>query len=403
MVSLKWHTEQRKIKDLKLNELNPRTISDVNFKKLNDSIDKFDLVEIPVINADNTVIAGHQRIKTYIAKNLLEELIEVRVPNRQLTDQELKEYMLLSNNHSGEWDFSKLEANFKDINTIDLGIKISEWDSWRRQVQQDLAKQSQDDGYEFEINDVQTDIKLGDKILIGKHILVCGSATSPVAWNLLMNKELADLIITDPPYNVDYVGKTKNALKIQGDKQSDSGFYNFLLDFYRNAYQNMKKGAACYVWHADSEGANFRRAMADAGIMVKQCLIWVKNSMVMGRQDYQWKHEPCLYGWKEGASHNWYSDRKQTTILNFDRPMRNAEHPTMKPVPLISYQMVNSSKENDIVVDPFGGSGTTMVSAEKMSRRCRMIELDPKYCQVIVNRMKALNPNIEVIIHSAEA
>jgi site-specific DNA-methyltransferase (adenine-specific) len=177
---------------------------------------------------------------------------------------------------------------------------------------------------------------------------------------------------------------------------NDGDFYQFLYDFYTALGAYTKAGGAWYVWHADSEGANFRKAMADAGIMVKQCLIWVKQSMVMGRQDYQWKHEPCLYGWKEGAAHKWYSDRKQTTVLEFNRPSRNAEHPTMKPVELISYQIQNSSKIGDLVSDGFLGSGTTMVAAHQLKRKCYGMELDPKYCQVIVDRMRKLDPALVI-------
>lgn len=196
--------------------------------------------------------------------------------------------------------------------------------------------------------------------------------------------------------NVSYTGKTKDALKIANDKQNDGDFYQFLYDFYTSCGSFTKAGGAWYVWHSESEGANFRKAMSDAGIMVKQCLIWVKSSMVMGRQDYQWKHEPCLYGWKDGAAHGWYSDRKQTTVLEFDRPNRNAEHPTMKPIPLIAYQIGNSSKQGDIVVDGFFGSGTTMVASHQLKRKCYGMELDPKYCQVIVDRMMKLDPTLEV-------
>ena len=212
----------------------------------------------------------------------------------------------------------------------------------------------------------------------------------------IMEDEMGDLVVTDPPYNVAYEGKTKDALTIKNDSMSNDQFYQFLYDFYSATAAFMKKGAGWYIWHADSEGHNFRTAMRNAGITVKQCLIWVKNSMVMGRQDYHWKHEPCLYGWIEGEAHNWYADRKQTTVLEFDRPHRNAEHPTMKPVELIAYQIKNSSKIGDIVLDAFGGSGTTMVASEQLGRKCRMIELDPKYCAVIIDRMKKLNPNIVI-------
>lgn len=258
------------------------------------------------------------------------------------------------------------------------------------------SREAQDDDYEIP-EEVKTDIVEGDLFQIGPHRLLCGSSTKSESWAKLLGDEKVDLVVTDPPYNVDYVGKTKKALTIENDKQSDEDFYTFLFDFYSALGPFTKPGGAWYVWHADSEGVNFRKAMVDAGIMLKQCLIWVKNSMVMGRQDYHWQHEPCLYGWKPGAAHNWYTDRKQTTVLNFDRPQRNDDHPTMKPVPLIGYQIGNSSKEGDIVADGFGGSGTAMVASHQLGMQCRMIELDPKYCQVIVDRMRRLQPDITIL------
>ena len=199
-----------------------------------------------------------------------------------------------------------------------------------------------------------------------------------------------DMLLTDPPYNVEYTGKTKDALTIANDKQNDEQFRAFLTDAFMAAYEAMKPGAVFYIWHADSEGLNFRTACKAAGLEVRQCLIWNKNSMVMGRQDYQWKHEPCLYGWKEGAGHLWASDRKQTTVLNFDRPTRNKEHPTMKPVKLFDYQIQNNTKGGDCVLDLFGGSGTTLIACEQNGRTAYLMELDPKYCDVIIDRWEAL-------------
>jgi site-specific DNA-methyltransferase (adenine-specific) len=192
--------------------------------------------------------------------------------------------------------------------------------------------------------------------------------------------------LTDPPYNVAYEGKTKDALTIKNDSMGDSEFRQFLRDCYVAADAVMKPGSVFYIWHADSEGYNFRGAANDAGWKVRQCLVWKKQTMVMGRQDYHWKHEPCLYGWKDGAGHLWASDRKQTTILEFDRPSRNGDHPTMKPVALFEYQMLNNTKGSDLVLDSFGGSGTTLIAAEKNGRVARLMELDPKYCDVIVKR-----------------
>ena len=199
----------------------------------------------------------------------------------------------------------------------------------------------------------------------------------------------ADLYLTDPPYNVDYTGKTKDALKIENDKKDNDEFRQFLVDAFLAAKQNMKTGAAFYIWHADSEGYNFRGACFDIGWKVRECLVWVKNTFVMGRQDYQWQHEPCLYGWNEG-SHTWYSDRKQSTVLKFDKPARNGEHPTMKPVALFDYLIKNSSKAGDIVLDSFGGSGTTIIACEQNGRRGYCMELDPRYVDLIVERWEKL-------------
>lgn len=201
---------------------------------------------------------------------------------------------------------------------------------------------------------------------------------------------IADLWLTDPPYNVAYQGKTKDALTIQNDEMDDESFRRFLVSAYSAADSVLKEGAAFYIWHADSEGFNFRGACRDVGWKVRECLIWSKNTFVLGRQDYQWQHEPCLYGWKDGAAHNWYSDRSQTTILEFDRPNRNAEHPTMKPVGLFQYLIGNSTKRGDIVLDSFGGSGTTLIACEQTGRSARILELDPCYCDVIIERWQNL-------------
>ena len=198
------------------------------------------------------------------------------------------------------------------------------------------------------------------------------------------------MLITDPPYNVGYTGKTADALTIVNDKQDADAFRAFLIDAFQAANGAMKPGAVFYIWHAESEGLNFRAACAAAGFTVRQRLIWNKNSMVIGRQDYQWKHEPCLYGWKEGAGHLWASDRKQTTVLNFDRPTRSKEHPTMKPVKLFDYQIQNNTKGGDCVLDLFGGSGTTLIACEQNGRNAYVMELDPKYCDVIIHRWEKL-------------
>lgn len=241
--------------------------------------------------------------------------------------------------------------------------------------------------------------KLGNIYQLGRHRLMCGDSTSKADAEKLMNGIKADMLLTDPPYNVDYEGKTKDKLKIENDKMENSNFRQFLIDAFTTADLSMKEGAVFYIWHADSEGYNFRGACFDVGWKVRQCLIWNKNSMVMGRQDYHWKHEPCLYGWKDGASHLWASDRKQTTILEFNRPSKNDLHPTMKPVTLFDYQIKNNTKGGDIVVDLFGGSGTAMMACEQNGRVCYTMELDPKYVDVIIERWENFTGEKAVLLN----
>lgn len=218
---------------------------------------------------------------------------------------------------------------------------------------------------------------------------MCGDSTKIDDVKKLMGNELADMLLTDPPYNVDYEGKTQDKLKIENDKMDNDRFRQFLVDAFSNADMVMKSGAVFYIWHADSEGYNFRGACTDVNWKVRQCLIWAKNSMVLGRQDYQWKHEPCLYGWKDGAGHLWASDRKQTTVLNFDRPTKNDLHPTMKPISLFAYQIKNNTHSGDNVLDLFGGSGTTIMACEQNSRMAFSMEFDPRYAQTIIERWEA--------------
>jgi len=341
-----------------------------------------------VVDENGVVLGGNMR---YAA---LEYLGKTEKPDSwvkradELTEEQKKEFIIKDNVGFGDWDLDLLENEWDTDLLADWGL--------------DLAfpeKSVKEDDYEEGEEGLGISIEYGDLIEIGEHRLLCGDCTKKEDLEKLMEGEKADLVVTDPPYNVDYTGRGKEKLKIKNDKMEDSRFYDFLLSFYSNLNEHVKPGGVWYVWHADSEGTNFRRAMMDAGIQVKQCLIWVKNSMVLGRQDYQWQHEPCLYGWTSGGSHYWGSDRKQTTVLNFDRPLRNKEYPTMKPVELIAYQIGNSSKRKDIVCDVFIGSGTTMVAAHELGRLCYSMELDPKYCKVVVERMLNLEPNLEVKIN----
>jgi len=379
-----------KLTNVKPNPNNPRVIRDDKFAKLKQSIIDFPemLEKRPLVcyteGEHYIVLGGNMRLKA------LSDIGAKEIPiilADEWTEEQRAQFLIKDNVGFGEWDWNMLANEWDAEKLTEWGLELPPMDA--------IELEAEEDNYEMP-DELQTDIVIGDLFEIGEHRLLCGDSTQTDTFEKLFNGHLADLVVTDPPYNVAYEGKTKDALTIQNDSMGDGEFYQFLYDFYTALGSYTKKGGAWYVWHADSEGANFRLAMKNAGIMVKQCLIWVKNSMVMGRQDYQWKHEPCLYGWKEGASHGWYSDRKQTTVLQFDRPTRNAEHPTMKPIPLIAYQIGNSSKHGDIVADGFGGSGTTMVAAHQLQRKCYMVEFDPKYCQVIIDRMIKLDPTLEI-------
>jgi len=379
---------KKKIAQIKVNPNNPRLIKDDKFAKLVQSIKDFpEMLDIRpiVVNSDMVILGGNMRFKACKEAGLKE--IPVIIADN-LSEAQQREFLIKDNVSGGEWDWTLLAQEWDTEQLNDWGLDAPDFSA-------DQELEAVEDDFDVVVPETPKTV-MGDLYEIGQHRLLCGDSTQTDTFAKLFENQLADLVVTDPPYNVSYEGKTKEALTIQNDSMSDKSFYQFLYDFYTALGAYTKAGGAWYVWHADSEGANFRQAMKDAGIMVKQCLIWVKNSMVMGRQDYQWKHEPCLYGWKEGAAHGWYSDRKQTTVLNFDRPTRNAEHPTMKPIPLFAYQIGNSSKQGDIVADGFGGSGTTMVACHQIDRKAYLVEFDPKYCDVIVNRMIKLDPSLTI-------
>jgi site-specific DNA-methyltransferase (adenine-specific) len=383
-----------KISEVKPNPKNPRIIKDGKFQKLVKSIQEFPdmLNKRPLVvftDVDNkyVVLGGNMRLKACKEIGLKE--IPIIIAD-EWTEEQKNEFLIKDNVGFGEWDWDSLanewDAEKLDDWGLDLPVDLS--------VQEEL--EAEEDDFDVPEGGIETDIILGDLFEIGEHRLLCGDSTQTDTFEKLMHGELADMVVTDPPYNVAYEGKTKDALTIENDSMGNDDFYKFLYDFYTALTTAVKKGGAIYVWHASSEVINFGKAMVDAGWLLKQQLIWVKNTMVMGRQDYQWKHEPCLYGWLKGDSHKWYSDRKQTTVIEWDKPMRNGEHPTMKPIGLFSYQIENSSKKGDIVIDAFGGSGTTMVACEQLNRKARIIEYDPKYCQVIIDRMKKLDPSLEI-------
>lgn len=347
-------------------------------EQIKKSIQEFGNNDPIAIDENNVIIEGHGR---YMAlKELGFSEIEV-IKLTHLTEEKKKAYILAHNKLTMNTDFDVQLLNEElgdiiDIDMSDFGFDLSFDDE-------------EDEVVEDEFDDTPPEepkSKLGDIYQLGRHRLMCGDSTSVEDVERLMGGYQADLLLTDPPYNVAYEGKTKDALKIQNDSMDNDSFREFLKAAFSAADNVMKPGAVFYIWHADSEGYNFRGACFDIGWTVRQCLIWNKNSMVLGRQDYQWKHEPCLYGWKEGAGHLWASDRKQTTVINFDKPQRNGEHPTMKPVGLFDYQILNNTKGGDIVLDLFGGSGTTIMACEQNGRNGYLMELDPRYVDVIIRR-----------------
>ena len=380
------------IEKLKPAEYNPRKDlkpEDEEYQKIKKSLVEFGYVAPVIVNADMTVIGGHQRLK--VLKELGYTEIECNVVD--LDKDKEKALNIALNKISGEWDNAKLEellAELKETN-IDMdmtGFSFDEVDNMLK----DITGSKEDD---FDVDQALNEIeeptsKPGDIWILGRHRLMCGNSTQKEDVMRLMNKQEADMLLTDPPYNVDYVGKTSEALKIENDNMNETEFYNFLIDAFRNMFESVKYGGSIYVFHADTEGLNFRNAFKAVGFKLAQCLVWVKNTFVMGRQDYQWRHEPILYGWKEGAGHYFVDNRKQSTVLEFDKPSRNAEHPTMKPIDLLVYLIKNSSKENDIILDLFGGSGSTLIAAEQIQRTCYTMELDPKYCDVIIKRWENL-------------
>lgn len=406
-VKLEWKTVQRKVSDLIPYDYNPRKISDIDKERLRYSVEKFNLVEIPVIDIDNTLIAGHQRIIILFELDRGNELIDVRIPNRKLTEEEFKEYNLRSNILNGEFDYEKIDEFFKDIDLENIGFDMVDFDAFIENQNLSLTEEEGDVDAEPPTDPVS---KLGDVfefISLQKgitHRVVCGDSTKKKTYKTLLNdNEVFHLVVTDPPYNVNYEGGTKKKLKIKNDHMKDEVFYKFLFDFFKNTFERSMLGAPAYIFYSDSEAVNFRNAMRNAGYKISSVLIWVKNQFVLGRLDYHMQHEPLLvgeleqeeevkrheailYGWQSKGKHPWYSDRKQSSVLEFDKPKRNADHPTMKPLELIEYLIKNSSKQKDLIGDLFLGSGTSLIASEKTWRSCRGVEFDPCYMDVIVRR-----------------
>lgn len=359
---------------------NPR-INDAAVDAIAESIRQCGYRAKIIVNEDMVVLAGHTRLKAI--KRLGWPEVEVQV-ERGLTEEQARKYRLLDNKTAelAEWDFDKLREELEGLDFGDLDL---EWGAdWAEE-----PPAAQEDDFNEEPPAEPTAVR-GQVWQLGRHRLMCGDSTRLEDVKKLVGGVKMDLLLTDPPYGVSYTGATKDKLTIENDALSDDEFLPFLHGAFAAADEVMRPGAAFYIWHADSKGAIFRQACHDTGWEVRQCLIWAKNTMVLGRQDYQWKHEPCLYGWKDGAAHFWASDRKQTTILEFDKPNANKEHPTMKPVALFDYCMCNNTKPGDTVLDLFAGSGTTLIAAEQNGRTAYCMEFDPKYADVIIKRWEHL-------------
>ena len=393
----------KKINDLQGYHKNPRKITISEQDLLKEKLQKLgDLSGIVHELNTNEIISGNQRSAIFSLEHSEIEITE-EYPEPTATGtvaigyvwyrgekfsyravrwdaKTAEEANIVANKVGGDWDMKMINELFNAEELLTWGFTEAELG-----IVQDVEPEPE----EGEVDPVPPVVPIsvkGDLYEMNEHRVLCGSSTEADAVGRLFGSKKSRLIVTDPPYNVDYVGKTKDALKIENDKMSNDGFYQFLLDFYTLAFSYAEPGAPAYIFHADTEGINFRKAFIDAGFKLSECLMWVKQSMVMGRQDYHWKHEPILYGWKEGAAHPWYTDRKQTTVLEFDRPSRNPDHPTMKPLDILEYLIGNSSQVGEIVADYFLGSGSTLMASEKTGRICYGTELGPNYTDVIVRR-----------------
>ena len=362
---------------------NARTHNAQQINKLRSSLREFGFINPVIIDRDFNVIAGHGRIMAAKEEGI-NEVPCVFVD--YLTEAQKKAYILADNRMAMDagWDEELLKVEIEALQAEDFDLSLTGFDESELAGFFDTADDAKDDDFDVDAELEKPPVtKSGDLWLLGNHRLLCGDSTKEESYTLLMNGKKANLVVTDPPYNVNYQG---TAGKIKNDNLENDKFYQFLFDAFTCMEKVMADDASIYVFHADTEGLNFRKAFADAGFYLSGTCIWKKQSLVLGRSPYQWRHEPCLFGWKKNGKHQWYSDRKQTTIWEFDKPKKNGDHPTMKPVPLIAYPIKNSSMSNCIVLDPFGGSGSTLIACEQTNRICHTIELDEKYCDVIVKR-----------------
>ena len=373
---------------------NARTHSKEQILQLRSSLREFGFVNPVIVDKDLNIIAGHGRVLA--AKE--EGITEVPcVFVEHLTEAQKRAYIIADNRLAlnAGWDTEMLSVELAELQGVDFDLSLLGFDDSELNKLMGNINDVKDDDFDVDGELSKPAItKPGDLWLLGRHRLVCGDSTKAETYELLMDGKLANLTVTDPPYNVNYEGA---AGKIKNDNMSGEQFYKFLLDAFTLIEKSMANDASIYVFHADTEGLNFRRAFDDAGFYLSGTCIWKKQSLVLGRSPYQWQHEPILFGWKKSGKHMWFSDRKQSTVWEFDKPKKNADHPTMKPVPLVAYPILNSSMTGCIVLDPFGGSGSTLIACEQTGRICCTAELDEKFCDVIVKRYIEQTHNSESV------
>lgn len=384
------------IDSLKPAAYNPRKKlkkGDKEYEKIKKSIVEFGYVDPIIVNFDGTVIGGHQRLTVLSDLGYKEvQCVQVQIKDKN----KVKALNVALNKITGAWNEELLADLMVDLQDADFNLDLTGFEA--PEIDQLFSKvhnkEVKEDDFDVDEELIKPTIsKQGDIWHLGKHRVICGDSTNPETYQLLLEDKKANLVVTDPPYNVNV---EETAGKIKNDDMSDADFYQFLFNMFVNVEQSMEDDASIYVFHADTGGLNFRRAFKDAGFYLSGCCVWKKNALVLGRSPYQWQHEPVLYGWKQKGKHQWFSDRKQTTIWEYDRPKSSKEHPTMKPVQLMAYPIQNSSMRGTLVLDPFLGSGSTLIAADQTGRICYGIELDEKFVDVIVKRYMEATENTDV-------
>lgn len=362
---------------------NARTHSEAQVAQIAASIREFGFLSPILVAEDNTILAGHGRLAA--AQKLGLKKVPC-VKENHLTETQKRAYIIADNKLSlnAGWDNELLAVELSELEGADFNLDLLGFDEAELSSIFDADKDVSDDDFDVEKElEEPCFSKTGDMWTLGKHRIICGDATKLETYKTLLENTKVNLVVTDPPYNVNYEG---SAGKIKNDNMENDKFYQFLFNSFVNMEQAMADDASIYVFHADTEGLNFRKAFQDAGFYLSGCCIWKKPSLVLGRSPYQWQHEPCLYGWKKKGKHKWYAGRKETSVWEFEKSKKNADHPTMKPIALLAYPIKNSSMTNSLVLDPFAGSGSTLIACEQTGRVCYAIELDEKYCDVIVKR-----------------